>query len=242
MTYTQPLLLVFSLAALIGLAYVGRVRRKAFLVAGILGLVLCGWPPVEWLLSRPLEARYPVRPFRATPGLQAIVVFASGVLPPTLERPFPQADHETLKRCAYAAWVYRQTGPLPVLACGGRAGNHSPPFAVTMRELLRQAGIPENMIWTEEESRSTFENARFGAKILRSHQIDRVALVVDGRSMPRAAAALEKQGIRVSPAPSQLRQWDGLRELLPGWQAVRGNEDTLHETLGLIWYRLRGRI
>ena len=46
MTYTQPLLLVFSLAALIGLAYVGQVRRKALLVAGILGLLLSAWPPV----------------------------------------------------------------------------------------------------------------------------------------------------------------------------------------------------
>ena len=49
MTYTQPLLLVFSLAALIGLACAGRARRKPLLVAGILGLVLSAWPPVEWL-------------------------------------------------------------------------------------------------------------------------------------------------------------------------------------------------
>jgi uncharacterized SAM-binding protein YcdF (DUF218 family) len=242
MTYTQPLLLVFSLAALIGLAYVGRVRRKTLLITGVLGLILCGWPPVEWLLSRPLEARYPVRPFRPTPGLQAIVVFASSAEPPRPERPYPQADYQTLERCAYAAWLYRQIGPVPVLACGGRARIDSPSFAVTMRDLLRQAGVPEAMIWMEEASTSTFENGTFSAKILRSHQIDRVALVVDGRSMPRAAAVLEKQGIRVTPAPSRLRQWDGLRELLPGWQAIRGNEDTLHETLGLLWYRLRGRI
>jgi uncharacterized SAM-binding protein YcdF (DUF218 family) len=111
-----------------------------------------------------------------------------------------------------------------------------------MQNLLRQAGVPENMIWTEQESTSTFENAKFGAEVLRSHQINRVALVVDGRSMPRAAAVLEKQGIRVVPAPSRLRQWDGVKELLPGWQAIRGNEDTLHEALGLLWYRLRGRI
>src|ERR1035441_2127548 len=51
---------------------VWRCNRKGLLVVGIVGLILCGWPPVEWLLSRPLEARYPVRPFRATPGLQAI--------------------------------------------------------------------------------------------------------------------------------------------------------------------------
>jgi uncharacterized SAM-binding protein YcdF (DUF218 family) len=169
-------------------------------------------------------------------------VFASSVDPKRSERPYAQAGFETLERCAYAAWLYRQIGPVPVLACGGRARSDSPSFAVTMRDLLRQAGVPETMIWTEEESTSTFENGRFSAKILRSHQIDRVALVVDGRSMPRAAAVLEKAGIRVTPAPSRLRQWDGLRELLPGWQAVRGNEDTLHETLGLLWYRLRGRI
>ena len=242
MTYTQPLLLVFSIAALLGLAYVGKVRRKVFLVAGILGLILCAWPPVEWLLSRPLEARYPVRPFRATTGLQAIVVFSAGVSPAVFERPYAQANYETVERCTYAAWVYRQIGPLPVLACGGRDRTGSPAFAAAMQNLLRQAGVPENMIWTEQESTSTFENAKFGAEILRSHQIKRVALVVDGRSMPRAAAVLEKQGIRVVPAPSRLRQWDGVKELLPGWQAIRGNEDTLHEALGLLWYRLRGRI
>jgi uncharacterized SAM-binding protein YcdF (DUF218 family) len=242
MTYTEPLLLGFSLAALLGLARVWRCNRKGLLVAGIVGLILCGWPPVEWLLSRPLEARYPVRPFRATPGLQAIVVFAAAVSPPLFERPYPQAGSETVERCAYAAWVYRQIGPVPVLACGGGAKHGSPAFAVTMRELLRQGGVPENMIWTEEASESTYQNARFGAEILRSHRIDRVALVVDARSMPRAAAALEKQGIRVSPAPSEFRQWDGFRELLPDWKAIRGNEETLHETLAFFWYRLRGWI
>jgi len=242
MTYTQPLLLVFSLAALFGLARVWRCRQMALLVAGIVGLILTSWPAVEWLLSRPLEARYPVRPFRATPGLQAIVVFSAAVSPPLYERPYPEAGYDTVERCAYAAWVYKQIGPVPVLACGGGKSSNSPAFAVTMRELLRQAGVPENMIWTEEASASTYENARFGAEILRGHGIGQVVLVVDARSMPRAAAVLEKQGIRVAPAPSRFREWEGLRELLPGWEAIRGNEDTLHETLGFFWYRLRGWI
>ena len=242
MTYTQPLLLMFSLAALFGLASVWRCRPKALLVAGIAGLILTAWPPVEWLLSRPLEAQYPVQPFRPAPGLQAIVVFSAAVSPPLYERPYPQANYETVERCTYAAWVYRQIGPIPVLACGGRQGRGAPPYAAAMRELLRQAGVPENMILTEEESTSTYENARFAARILRTRQIDNVALVVNARSMPRAAAALEKQGIRVAPAPSNFREWDGFRELLPAWEAIRGNEETLHETLGLFWYKLRGRI
>ena len=98
------------------------------------------------------------------------------------------------------------------------------------------------MIWTEEESNSTYENGRFSATILRRRKINRVALVVDARSMPRAAAVLEKQEIHVAPAPSRIRQWDGARELLPSWEAVRGNEDTLHETLGYLWYKLHGWI
>ena len=92
----------------------------------------------------------------------------------------------------------------------------------------------------EEESRNTYENAKFGANILRRHGIDQVALVVDARSMPRAAAVLEKQGIRVAPAPSRLREWDGLLELLPSWKAIKGNEVTLHEAVGYIWYKLHG--
>ena len=242
MTYTQPLLLLFSLAALIGLARVWHCRRKGLLLTGLGGLILCAWPPVEFLFSRPLEARYPVRPFRAAPGVQAIVVFSAGVLPPVFERPYPQADFQTVERCAFAAWLYRQIGPMPVLACGGGKTDRNPAFSVVMRDLLRQAGVPQDMIWTEEESKSTYENGRFGATILRSHGISRVALVVDGRSMPRAAAVLERQGIRVAPAPSRIRQWDGVEELLPSWEAVRGNEDTLHETLGYLWYKLHGWI
>jgi hypothetical protein len=52
---------------------------------------------------------------------------------------------------------------------------------------------------------------------------------------------LRKAGIDVIPAPSKFRTWGPLRqEIFPEWQAVRGNDDTLHELLGLIWYRYRG--
>jgi uncharacterized SAM-binding protein YcdF (DUF218 family) len=224
---------------LIGLVRLYQRDRRLLLTAGIVGLILCAFPPVEWLLSRPLEARYPVRPFHAGTRLQAIVVFGSSILPAQYERPYPQADFETVERCTYAAWLYRQIGPIPVLACGGRASGRKP-VASLMRELLQQGGVPESMIYVEEESRNTYENAKFGAKILRRHGIDQVALVVDGRSMPRAAAVLEKQGIRVAPAPSRLREWDGLLELLPSWKAIKGNEVTLHEAVGYIWYKLHG--
>ena len=128
MTYTQPLLLVFSLAALIGLAYVGRVRRKAFLVAGILGLVLCadGHP---WSGCCRGPWRHAIRFGRFAPHLAFKRLSYSacrGIAAAYLSALTPQADYETLERCAYAAWVYRQIGPMPVLACGGRDSSDSP--------------------------------------------------------------------------------------------------------------------
>jgi uncharacterized SAM-binding protein YcdF (DUF218 family) len=106
-----------------------------------------------------------------------------------------------------------------------------------MRGLLERAGVPETMIWTEDRSRSTHENAVFGAGVLRSHGVRRIALVVNARSMLRAAACFRKQGIDVVPAPCAFRDFGALStELLPGWKAVRENEETLHETLGLAWY------
>ena len=112
-----------------------------------------------------------------------------------------------------------------------------------MREILVSSGVPEASIWTEERSSSTYENALYGAEVLRSHGISRVVLVVEAQSMLRAAACFRKQGIAVVPAPSEFGQWDPTVDgILLSWKSVRRNDITLHETLGLLWYKLRGRI
>jgi uncharacterized SAM-binding protein YcdF (DUF218 family) len=99
------------------------------------------------------------------------------------------------------------------------------------------------MIWTEENSRNTYENALFGSRILREHGVHRVALVVDAQSMPRARACFRKQGIDAIPAPSHFREFGtSWQEFLPTWKAIRRNEGTLHESLGLLWYWLRGYV
>jgi uncharacterized SAM-binding protein YcdF (DUF218 family) len=112
-----------------------------------------------------------------------------------------------------------------------------------MRELLRRGGVPEDKVWLEERSRSTHENALFGAAILRTNGIRRIALVVDAQSMRRASACFRKEGIEVTPAPTDLRTFGPWQqELIPNWRAIRRNEITLHELLGLGWYRLHGWI
>jgi uncharacterized SAM-binding protein YcdF (DUF218 family) len=112
-----------------------------------------------------------------------------------------------------------------------------------MRELLIAVGVPGEMCWIEDQSRSTHENAVFSARLLRERGVRRIALVVDARSMPRAAACFRHEGIEVLPAPSKFRYLAAeVEDWIPGWTAIRGNELTLHETVGLLWYRLRGWI
>lgn len=212
-------------------------------LVGLAGLFAISWPPLNWLFSRSLEARYPVRPFQPPSEVQAIVVLGAGFEPPHYERPYPLADRYTYGRCEHAAWIYRRR-PLPVLACEGRGDRGVVSSSESrMRGLLERLGVPANMISVEGASRSTYENALYGAEILRSQGISRIVLVVEAASMPRASACFRRQGIEVEPAPSEFREWDGWRgEWLPTWQAIRDNEIILHEVLGIAWYRLRGWI
>jgi uncharacterized SAM-binding protein YcdF (DUF218 family) len=238
-TYSQPILAVCFLLAVIGWIRLRRRGRYGTLLAAFLLLFLASWPPADWLLSRPLEARYHIRPFASEP-VDAIVVLSASVEPPHYERPFALPGSGTVERCAYAAWIHQRWPNLPVLACGGGTPL---PASRAMAELLREKGVPESLIWTEERSTSTYQNALYGAEILKRHGIRRVALVVDAKSMPRAEACLRKQGIMVVPAPSSFTQWEAkIGDLLPDWRAVRRNEETLHETLGLTWYWIRGWI
>lgn len=241
MSYVQPLCAMLLAVITFGLYRAIRHKRLALLAGGVGALWLLCWPPVDWLLSRPLEARYPVKSLPAE-SADAIVVLSAGVAPPVSERPYPLPDADTFERCRFAAWLYSHWRPLPILASGG-SFQGGEPFSRSMRDLLLGAGVPENMIWTEEHSRTTHENATFSAALLRMHKVQRIALVVEARSMPRAAACFRKEGFTVVPAPSGFREFGPIAdEILPTWKAIARNEVTLHETAGLAWYWLRGWI
>jgi len=241
-TYIEPLTTLMLALLWIGVYRIPRSRPKRWLALSLLVLSLLAWPPCEYVLSRPLESAYRLEPFRPPDGLDAIVVLSSDVSPAQFERPYPLADEETFRRCRHAAWIYGNTA-LPVLASGGIANRRYPGFAGTMRELLVNSGVPPDKIWVENRSRNTHENAAFSAQILRQKGARRIALVVEARSMHRAAACFRHEGIEVVAAPSKFFYLSAtLQDWLPGWRALRGNELTLHETLGLLWYRLRGWI
>jgi uncharacterized SAM-binding protein YcdF (DUF218 family) len=250
MTYVQPGLVVVLAALVFGLLArrSERARRAGSwaLWMSLFGLAVWSSPPAARLALWTLERGYaPI----ATPAdaVEAIVVFGGGVDPPYPSQPEPVAADSTYRRALYAAWLYRQGQPVPIIVSGGPADETAPETTVAevAARILNGAGVPAERIIQEPRARSTYENAAYVAEILRRRGIRRVALVTDGSHMRRSEAALRRHGIEVLPAPCSLRSrrpFPHWRHYLPSGEAILDNEDCLHEWVALIWYRLRGWI
>lgn len=206
----------------------GKLARKAGWVLAVTGLATL------WLLSMPVVAdalahlagRYPALDL-AQPLHAGAVVILGGATPRTApEYGGPAAGGELLERVDYGAYVARRTG-LPVLVSG------APREAAAMRAtLMRDFGITPR--WVDGESRDTFENAQFSAKLLRAEGVSRVVLVTSGGHEWRAAHEFLSAGLAVDPAPVHV--WaphpHEFREYLPSPVALLQSSEAVYELLG----------
>lgn len=238
MTYLEPFFPALLLLSLAGFVWYVRRRSRGSVIAlamGLFGLALFSWPPVAWLAMGTLEWWYPVQPI-PTGKVDAIVVLSGYVVEPEPDRPYAIAGRNTYWRCYHAAWLYKQWCQVPVIATGVNAAD-------TMGEILRKEGVPDDAIWLERNATRTYEHALYIAEMLRHKDIRRVALVTDAHHMLRAEACFKKQGVPVIPAPCVFRTTPVELKLdffLPGSAAIRQNEETLHEWIGILWYKLKG--
>ena|ERR1051325_6382533 len=224
-------------------------RRRGFRTVALmaaLGIFLLAWHPFEFVLMTPLERPLPASPHPAGDG-EAIVVLSGNVEVPGAFDPEPAAGEHTYLRCRHAAWLYAHWKPVPVVATGGPVqgqGGYVIDSADVMRGVLLEAGVPPARIWTENRSRSTYENAVNTAALLRSHGISRIALVTEAFHMRRAVKTFRRQGLAVTAAPCAFRtagvEW-GPDDLLPATSVLRYSDEAIHEWMGLIWYGLSGK-
>jgi uncharacterized SAM-binding protein YcdF (DUF218 family) len=243
-SYFEPALPLLLLSGLFDVARRWRTStretRPWLEFITVLGLLLISLNLFAWLFSRPLESWYSEDPVPSDTA-DAIVVLSGYVKPSLPNSPYSVAGQDTYVRLQRAIWLFKTWKAIPILVCGG--GSSGEVYAKTMRHILESEGVPPSLIWTESRSRSTHENAMYGAEILREHGISRIVLVVEAGSMPRATASFEKFGVSVVPAPARFTHlnWE-FDDLLPDWRAIATNGETIHEIVGLLWYRIRGWI
>lgn len=104
------------------------------------------------------------------------------------------------RRCERAAWAFREGLSERVVACGGKVW-HGHREADVMARLLQDLGVPEANIARERESRTTWGNARHGAKVLRELEVRKIVLVTCDFHQARALWAFERLGFEVVGLP-----------------------------------------
>jgi uncharacterized SAM-binding protein YcdF (DUF218 family) len=234
----HPLLLLFLAIATWGLIK----RRRAMIAAGLIGIFLVAWPPAAWVGAQLLEAWYSPHPPVST-GAEAIVVLAAGAVPPEAAELQASLKEDSYLRCRHGLWIWKQNPRLPILLCGGTTSRVATPAATLMRQMMANEGVPGALLWTEDRSTSTYENALYGAQILRQRGIRRIVLVTEAYHMLRSERCFRKQGLEVIPAACNFTSVEReVNGFLPDVSGVLESEQTLHEFIGLGWYLIKGRI
>lgn len=233
-----------SLAALILFWRAEKKKRLLWVVIPLTLLYLLSTPLGSHYLIGILEWRYP--PHDAAPR-PAIVVLGGGVYPPDEIRRKAEPSESTFQRCLRAAEIYRKNPPRPVLVCGGKVnpGRSGPTTAEVMRELLTQLGVNGDDVWLQDQSTTTYEDALYSAEILREENIQSVTLITEASHLERSVRCFEEQGLTVQPVGCRYRatrlRWS-IMTFLPSTAALDASKDACHEFVGLMWYKLRGRI
>jgi len=232
--------------ALLGGLVLRRWRRLgvSLLVLAFVSLYALSMPVVGRALLAALEV-YPPLSDRdlGRRDVEAIVVLAAGRYSNAPEYGGDDTvSGLTLERLRYGARLYRQTS-LPLLLTGGSPFGEDFSLAFLMKEaLVDDFRVP--VVWTEESSRTTQENAEHTRALLEKDGIRRFYLVTHAWHMPRAMAAFQALGLKPIPAPTAFSGASSVRRgLFLGWlpnaNALYESSMALHEYLGRIWYRLR---
>ena len=135
-----------------------------------------------------------------------------------------------------------------LLICGGNAepvdgfGDKRQTEAVLIAEYLISRGFSASRILVEDSSRDTFENAILGHQLAQPGTDERWLLVTSAWHMPRALASFHAQDWPVVAAPSGADIEMGFRLRFNLQAGLMAGTFAMHEYMGLLAYRLNGRI
>jgi len=193
------------------------------------------------LILFPLENRY--QPVDAVNGHYLIVVLGGGLN--YLDEDKAELNAVTLQRLVKGYQLFQQIGTRIIFSGGvGLGYDIQISEASLARDWLEEMGVNRNKVILEDRARTTYENGVYVSRWLQEKGLNRVFLVTSAVHLPRATAVFEKQGVEVIPVPAGYMASHKLSwlDFLPGQGSLTANLAAIHEWLGIIWYRLTGRI
>lgn len=237
-----PGCLIFGLFA--GLTLLPHRRMAGYVLSMVTVALfyLCSIPLVSTALMAELES-YPALDLKtvSTHNVQAIVLLGGGRIHNAAEYGEDTVNYFSLQRVRYAAWLERRTH-LPLIVSGGSTGGEARSEADLMREVLEQE-FNVRVEAMEQQSKTTYFNAKYTADLLKKKGYKRVLLVTHAWHMPRAVQAFQYFGVDVVPAPTAFEGYHKprfeLSDVVPDARALYYTSLALHEMLGRWWYEYR---
>lgn len=224
-----PLAVVSELLGVLCLIYCAGIAVSGFgtfffLIWGLLGLLLLG---IGVLLTRsglsellPAWLKWVIGGVTAA-ALLLFLIVEGMILAEFGSQPKPGADYcvilgaqwkengpsEVLRRRLEAAAVYLEENAETIaIVSGGQGSDEKISEAAGMKQYLCQAGIAEERILMEDQSRNTCENLEFSTKLLDVPD-SRVVIVTNNFHAFRALRIAEKQGYRAEGLAASSVLW-----------------------------------
>ncbi|MGQ9748135.1 MAG: YdcF family protein [Candidatus Caldatribacteriaceae bacterium] len=176
---------------------------------------------------------------------EAIVILGGGILKGKTNEEY-NLNTVSIARLMKGYLLFRER-KLPVFLSGGKIwGNESQGESQIMKNILLQLGVPEENIVVEDNSRNTWENARFTTELLQKKGITTFYLVSSQSHIKRAlfAFAYFYPNSVIIPVSAHATYHQGpfrLEELLPSLEAFSASCTLFHEWWGLLLYRLKAK-
>jgi len=211
---------------------------------GLISLILISIPLVSSSLVNITQSEYPLTNEKMdNVAAKAIVILGGGRYADAPEYEYKDTvSMFTLERCRYGTYLQRKM-KLPILVTGGSIYGGRVAEAVLMKQVIENSFIGVAH-WTEDKSRTTYENAIFSYKMLNSGRNENttIILVTHALHMARATEAFEQAGFKVIPAPMGFHTSDTrpfYMKIFPTIFSARMSTLVFHEWLGRLWYRIR---
>lgn len=174
--------------------------------------------------------------------------FSCGIVPGGFASPDPNGDgyfNASADRFIQVVKLYKLGKIEHILISGGNGKIEQESFregAWVKRELIT-FGIPDSVIFVEDKSNNTADNATNAKNILSSHRLQPPYLLITSAfHMPRASMIFKKAGLNIIPFPCNFSNGMdsfSISDLLPTPSVLLGWDLYLKETAGYLWYKLK---
>jgi uncharacterized SAM-binding protein YcdF (DUF218 family) len=230
----------------LGLIFWRRRMGGWLLACCVAAFLIFGFSPIGAILLLPLETRFP--PWNPDTGdPTGIIVLGGGVDPELTAARGTPALNSSGARIVVAAELAHRYPKTRLIYVGGNARLRSSNLseADVAENIFKNLGIGEDRLQLERKSRNTDENVRFSVQLVDPKLGERWLLVTSAFHVPRAMGLFRKAGFTLDPYPVDWRTsgWSDAYKFQTDWISGLDLSDTaVHEWLGLIVYRLTGKI